>query len=172
MESLGAPPPNLSLNSTGRQIKRIQSHGLRPWEREREWEEPAWAHARFARVSPCREKAACWEKAAGLRPATRWGAPLCFYLVAMGTTARLAPRLTHCSWPQTPSVGASRTKYDTSWRHPSCPKTVPWAVTTKLTAAPTSTRWLCCLCRLFIKFHRSIRAWLEGRYGLSRDLGI
>ena len=33
----------------------------------RGWEEPAWVHARFARVILCREKIV------GLRPATRWG---------------------------------------------------------------------------------------------------
>ena len=61
-------PPPKPLNSTD--AKTFHPHGLRPWDGE--WEEPAWAHARFARVSPC------WEKAAGLRPAPRWGAPFVF----------------------------------------------------------------------------------------------
>ena len=49
-------------------------------------------------------------------------------LVAMGTTARLTPRLTHCSGPWTSSVGSPHIGHDTSWRHPSGPKT-SWAVT-------------------------------------------
>ena len=51
-----------------------------------------------------------------------------YWLVAMGATARLMPRLTHCSGPRTRSVGASHTRHDTSWRHPNCPKT-SWVVT-------------------------------------------
>ena len=76
--------------------KTFYPHGLRPWDWE--WEEPVWHHARFAIVMPYREKAA------GLCPAPSWGEPVVFYLVAMGTTARPKPRLTHCSWPQTPLV--------------------------------------------------------------------
>ena len=57
-----------TVNSTD--AKTFYPHGLRPWDGE--WEEPAWDHARFARVIPCREKVA------GLRPAPRWGAPFVF----------------------------------------------------------------------------------------------
>ena len=78
--------------------KTFYPHGLRPWDGE--WEEPAWHHARFAIVMPCREKAA------GLRPAPRRG--------------RKAP--------DPISFGTSHTRYDTNWRHPSYPKT-SWAVT-------------------------------------------
>ena len=65
--------------------KTFYPHGLRPWDGE--WEEPAWAHARFARVSPCREKAA------GLRPAPSWG--------------RKAP--------DPFSFGSPHVRHDTSW---------------------------------------------------------
>ena len=41
------------------------------------------------------------------------GGAFCFYLVAMGTTGK-SP-LTHCSWPQTPSVGTSHARQDTTW---------------------------------------------------------
>ena len=43
-----------TCGSTGKTNKK--THGLRPWDGE--WEEPAWAHARLARVIPFRKKAA------------------------------------------------------------------------------------------------------------------
>ena len=45
----------------------------------------------------------------GLHPTTSWGAPVVFTWPAMGTTDRLAPHLTHCSWPQDPFSLAHRT---------------------------------------------------------------
>ena len=93
-----------TVNSTD--AKTFYPHGLRPWDWE--WEEPAASRS-------LRDRDAM-EKAAGLRPAPRRGVPFVFHLVAMGTTARLAPPLTHCSWPQqTPSVGAAHVGHDTTW---------------------------------------------------------
>ena len=73
-----------TVNSTD--AKTFYPHGLRPWDWE--WEEPAWHHARFAIVMPCREKAA------GLRP---------------------APRLKIKIKPQTPSAGSAHQRHDTTW---------------------------------------------------------
>ena len=55
---------------------------------------------------PLRSREPMPGKSSRALPRTPLGRAFCFYLVAMGTTARLAPRLTHCSWPQTPSVGS------------------------------------------------------------------
>ena len=74
-----------------------------------------WGMGRTGMASRSLRDRDAMEKAAGLRPTTRWGAPFCFYLVAMGSTARLMPRLTHCSWPQTPLVGTSHTRHNTTW---------------------------------------------------------
>ena len=53
-------------------------------------------YARFAIVLPVPGKSS------RAPPRTKLGGAFCFYLVAMGTTVRLTPHLTHCSWPQTP----------------------------------------------------------------------
>ena len=53
-----------TVNSTDTEA--FYPYGLRPWDGE--WEEPTSAHARFAHVSRCREKAA------GLRPLQQAGA--------------------------------------------------------------------------------------------------
>ena len=106
--------------------KTFYPHGLRPWDGE--WEEPAQDHARFAERDPVPGKSsraprpphqAGAEMSVGRNghdgsvdtspdpllhaPRTKLG-PRC-RLVAMGTTARLTPRLTHCSTPPAPSWG-------------------------------------------------------------------